>query len=397
MQDRILTDWLDNYLVYTHNSEPSEMYRLWSGISVISGVLQRKCKLDWGELVFYPNLYTILVGPPAARKGTAMNQAFPFLENLNIKIAAESITREALIQELKNSNDNDLDIKTGKMHFHSSLTIWAQELTVFLGYSNLQLLSDLTDWYDCRNKWTYRTKNMGTDEIVGVYVNLFGATTPDLLRSTMPLDAIGGGLTSRMIFVYEWDKEKLVVYTGLTNKEKQIKENLYIDLERIRMLSGTFRTTPDVIDIWAQWYTYQENNPPFRDSRFNSYFQRRGNHIMKLAMICSASRTSNMIITGDDFNRAINILNRTEKKMSQTFSGVGKASHADVLTKVYTDLRFAGKEGMKYSELLAIYRDDADDWIMDKIIKTLKAMKYIETIINGDDTTIIALKLDDGD
>jgi len=395
MGDRILDDWLANYLVMTDNSEPSAMYRLWSGISVISGVLQRKCKLDWGELVFYPNLYTVLVGPPAARKGTAMNQAFSFLEDLNIKIAAESITREALIQELKNSNDNDLDINTGKMHFHSSLTIWAQELTVFLGYNNLQLLSDLTDWYDCRNKWTYRTKNMGTDEIVGVYVNLFGATTPDLLRSTMPLDAIGGGLTSRMIFVFEWDKEKLVVYTGLTEKERQIKKDLSMDLEKIRMLSGTFKTTSDVLQIWAEWYTEQEKNPPFRDSRFNGYFQRRGNHIMKLAMVCSASRTSDMIITGDDFYRAIDILNRTEKKMPHTFSGVGKASHADTLSKVYTDLRMAGDEGMKYSELLSIYRDDADSFIMDKIITSLKAMKYIDVIVGNKDTTIRALKLEE--
>jgi len=394
MKDRILDDWLDSYLILTNNSEPSTMFRLWSGISVISGVLQRKCRLDWGELVFYPNLYTVLVGPPAARKGTAMNQAFPFLENLNIKIAAESITREALIQELKNSNDNDLDVKTGKMYFHSSLTIWAQELTVFLGYNNLQLLSDLTDWYDCRNKWTYRTKNMGTDEIIGVYVSLFGATTPDLLRSTMPLDAIGGGLTSRMIFVFEWDKEKLVVYTGLNEEEKRLKENLFIDLEKIRMLSGVFKTTPEVLEIWAEWYTQQEKNPPFKDSRFNGYFQRRGNHIMKLAMICSASRCSDMIITGNDFKRAINILSHTEKNMPYTFSGVGKATHADTMAKIYTDLRMAGDRGMKYSELLAIYRDDADNFILDNIISTLKAMKYVETIINGNDTVIKAIKLD---
>ena len=65
MKDRILDSWIDNYLIYTDNSEPPRMFRLWSAISVIAAVLQRKCKLPWGTLTFYPNLYTVLVGPPA--------------------------------------------------------------------------------------------------------------------------------------------------------------------------------------------------------------------------------------------------------------------------------------------------------------------------------------------
>ncbi|GAG17670.1 unnamed protein product, partial [marine sediment metagenome] len=96
-----------------------------------------------------------------------MDQARYFLDELGIKLAAEAITREALIRELKNSSADDIDHETGKATHHSSLTIWAQELAVFLGYYNHQLLSDLTDWYDCKSKWTYRTKTMGTDEIIG--------------------------------------------------------------------------------------------------------------------------------------------------------------------------------------------------------------------------------------
>ena len=378
MKDRILDSWIDNYLIYTDNSEPPRMFRLWSAISVIAAVLQRKCKLPWGTLTFYPNLYTVLVGPPAARKGTAMNQAFPFLERLNIKVAAEAITREALIRELKNANDNDIDIKTGKMVFHSSLTIWAQELTVFLGYNNLQLLSDLTDWYDCRNKWTYRTKLSGTDEITGVYVNLFGATTPDLIKSTMPMDAIGGGLTSRMIFVFEWDKGKTVPYTGLNDKEREIELALIADLERIRMLNGDFKTTSGFMELWISWYSGQEHNLPFRDAKFNGYFQRRGNHIMKLAMIVNASRSSEMIIEEKDLAEAIKILDLTEKRMINTFSGVGKMSHADVMSKIMSEVSLAGDEGITKSELLNLHLGDTDDWTIDKVFATLESMKFIK-------------------
>jgi len=382
---RILNDWIDNYLIYTDNSEPPKMYRLWSAISTIAAVLQRKCRFNWGSLVFYPNMYVVLVGPPAARKGTAMNQAFPFLEHLDIKRSAEATTRESLIQQLKNSAANDTSTD-GTFIFHASLTIWAQELTVFLGYHNHQLLSDLTDWFDCRHHWKYQTKHEGTDEITGVFVNLFGATTPDLIRSTMPLDAIGGGLTSRMIFIFEQNKGKVVYYPGLTKTEHELGEKLAEDLARIHMLRGRFQVAKDFIPQWAEWYLAQEGNPPFMDNRFAGYFERRATHILKLCMIVSASRSEKMIITTKDLERSIEILNMTERKMSQTFSGVGQSPQAGVLVQVMNDIGMRGQ--MTFSELLDIYKNDADKWTLEKIMDTLVSINFVmKPIIKGSTIT----------
>lgn len=385
---RDLTDWIDAYLEYSQNSEPPEMFRLWSAISTIAAVLQRKCRFDWGTLTFYPNMYIVLVGPPASRKGTAMNIAYPFLEELQIKCAAEAITREALIRELKNANDNVVT-SDGKMFFHSSLTIWSQELTVFLGYQNFQLMSDLTDWYDCRNQWTYRTKNMGTDEIIGVFVNLFGATTPDLIRSTMPLNAIGGGLTSRMVFVYEQNKGKVVPYPALSERERSLKSRLQNDLARIHLLTGGFRVKKDFLNRWIEWYPYQEQHPPIEDPRFAGYLERRATHIMKLCMIVNAARTDSMVITSGDLERAVAILEKTEKNMTMTFSGVGKESHADVLVSIMNDLGMAGE--LTFSQLLGKYKDDVDAWRLEKVMETLIRMKFARAIAGPSDTTYVKI------
>ena len=387
--NRKLPDWISSYLACVQNTEPPETYHLWSAISTIAAVLQRKCRLDWGTLKFYPNMYIVLVGPPAARKGTAMNLAKPLLDEMQIKTAAEAITREALIRELKNANDTIIS-DDGKMFFHSSLTIWSQELTVFLGYQNQQLMSDLTDWYDCRNQWTYRTKNMGTDEIIGVYVNLFGATTPDLIRSTMPLDAIGGGLTSRMIFVFEENKGKVCPYPALSAEEQNTMDELIYDLARIHMLSGQFRTNEAFLEKWLEWYPWQEANPPFRDPRFEGYMERRANHVMKLSMICNASRTDSMIVTEKDLERAIEIIIMTEKKMPLTFSGVGRLNEADVMTKIMNDVAMAGS--MKFSDILNRYKTDINSWHLENLMQSLQAMKFVKRIIGVDDIEFIYTK-----
>lgn len=386
MTKRLIEDWIEGYLQFTDNSEPPRMFRLWTAISVIAAVLQRKCRFNWGSLVFYPNMYVVLVGPPAARKGTAMNQGFPFIEELDINRSAEATTRESLIQQLRSASDSEVG-PDGSLLFHASLTIWSQELTVFLGYNNEQLLSDLTDWFDCRDNWKYQTKHEGTDDITGVFVNLFGATTPDLIRSTMPLKAIGGGLTSRMIFVFEHNKGKVVPYPGLSKEEMMIGKDLREDLAKIRMLRGRFVVEDAFIPKWVNWYSSQEGNPPFFDTKFNGYFERRATHILKLSMIVNAARTSNMIIRVGDLERAISILEETEKKMPQTFAGVGRYTHSELLVDVMRDIGMKGE--MTRSELLTRYSSDADKWTMEKIIETLEASKFILAPVIKEGDTIL--------
>jgi hypothetical protein len=318
-----------------------------------------------------------------------MNPGMKLLREMGIKIAAESITREALIRELKQSNDTQVDVTSGDMFLHASLTIFSQELTVFLGYNNQALMSDLTDWFDCRDSWTYRTKNMGTDEIIGVWVNLIGATTPELLQTTLPTDAIGGGLTSRMIFVFEQKKGKIVPNPFLTKEDLEVYQDLIRDLERICMMSGEFQVTEDFIERYIEWYIdYSTSDPPFEDYRFAGYLERRPTHLLKLCMIVSASHTSSRVINRVDFERALMILELTERRMPLTFAGVGKSNTADVMQRVIAVVSASGT--IEFSELLRRFYQDIDKFILEKMVDTLRSMGKVEVVREGDKTIIKA-------
>lgn len=377
MNSRLLTDWIGSYLEYTKKSEPPILYKTWTAISTIAACMRRKCLFKWGTIDVYPNLYIVLVGPPGrCRKGTAMTVGENMLRELGIKLSSSSITREALIHQLKTSSDTHIDA-TGKMFLHSSLTIFSKELTVFLGYNNQQLMADLTDWFDCGDVWEYRTKNMGTDDITGVWVNLIGATTPDLLNTTLPKDAIGGGLTSRIIFVYEQDKDHTELAPFLSNKDVETGTKLLIDLEKIAMLQGTFKATDDYIENFTTWYSHADSTPPpFDDHRFAPYFERKPTHLWKLSMIVNASRTSDMVLTGDDFDRALSILTATERMMPRTFSGFGKNKDSDTLNRVMSIVGSRGR--MTLTELQNMVYLDADKFTLNKIIETLSGMGFLQ-------------------
>lgn len=188
---RELPDWIEAWLQYMFSTESPTIYHKWVAVSMIASVLERKVFLNWDKKI-YPNFYIVLVGPPAARKGTAMWPGRELLDNMNVKIAADATTREKLIRRLKDASDTfELN---GQIHSYSALTIYSEELTVFLGYGNQELMQNMADWYDCKANWKYETKHQGIDDIDGVWVNLIGATTPGLLQDSLPRESFGGGL-----------------------------------------------------------------------------------------------------------------------------------------------------------------------------------------------------------
>ena len=373
---RLLKDWLDNFMQYTENLETARNFRLWTGISTIAACLQRKVSLPLGLLTVYPNEYIILVGPSGSGKGTAMAPGYDLLSDLGIRMSFESTTREALIRSLSKSTNTTVN-DAGILTMHSSLTIFSQELTVFLGYNNIQLMTDLCDWYDCRKSWTYDTKNVGRDEIHGVWVNLIGATTPDLLQSTMPRDAVGSGLTARLILVYSSKKDRIVYFPFLSAEQKEIGSKLREDLEQIALIKGEFKISDSFVENWINWRDSNEGTSTLSsDARFAGYVERRKAHMLKLSMILNASRTDSMVIDTIDLQRADLLMKQAERYMPRAFSGVGKSRHGDILIRIWTELSRRGV--VEREELMTKYHYDIDARELEGIIETLRTMGLLE-------------------
>lgn len=377
MSERTLGDWVDGFLEVTENTEPPRLYRLWCGISSVAAALQRKCYLRWGHYTFYPNMFVVLVGPSGARKGTAMAPAYRLLSDIGINMSAQKTTLEQLIRRLSEATHAKPDPSTGRMQMHSCITIFSDELVVFLGYQQYDMMAALCDWFDCKERWSYETKNKGKDEVLGLWVNLIGATTPALIQSNLPLESIGGGLTSRIIFVYGEGKEKSVPYPFLSQDEQDLFDDLRNDLERIHLMAGPYTVTEEFMKLWHDWYTAQDDKPPLQlhSDRFGGYLQRRPLHTLKLSMIVSASESSDMLITDEHLSRAIRILEATEQPMPNVFRGMGRSPLSDIMARV---MGFLGSTRLTtYGALLERFHNDADVQTMDKIVLALERMGYL--------------------
>lgn len=385
MSNRELPDWISGYLEYTKGSEPPLAYHTWMSISMIAGALQRKTFLQMGFERIFPNMYIVLVGPSGrARKGVALGIGKDLLSNITgITMTSENATREALIRCMKGAVTNCM-MPDGKVVFHCSITCFSEELSVFLGQSDIKFLASLTDWYDSKDSWTYETKSTGKDHLQGLCFNLLGATAPEWLQSMLPQEAIGGGFTSRVIFVVEDKKSKTVPEHILTKEETRLREALISDLNKINQLTGQFQFTPAGKKAYTDWYAKHDSDInkgifPVEDERFAGYSERRSTHIRKLMMAMSASRGDSLQLDVQDFDRANTILKATELKMARTFGGLGKAKYADVTEKV---IQYVQKiETVSRRDLLRKFHRDVDPATLKIIEEIMEGMGVVKITI----------------
>jgi hypothetical protein len=380
---RMLEDWIAGFMEYTDNTEPPYLFRKWTAISCIAAALQRKVRCEWGtSLTFYPNLYIVLVGPSATGKGTAMNPGLSIISEIPaIRLSAQATSLQALIRHLKDTNLTDINLETSEQQFHSSLTIFSKEFTVFLGYHNRELMAALCDWYDCDRRWVYETISRKREEINGVWVNLIAGTTPDLIRSSLPIESIGGGLTSRIIFVFEEKQAKLVTMPTETPRERELFQALVHDLEKISLTTGKFTWTDGFIKAWDKWCQHAVHNPPFYDSKFDGYNGRRRVHLMKLSMIHSVARGRNqMQMDESNLSEAIATLTEVENKMGLVFKGVGKSDIADIVHRATAFLTTSKSNTIPISMFMRHFENDMDKFMLDRVISTLEVSRLIKIL-----------------
>ena len=164
----------------------------------------------------------------------------------------------------------------------------------------------------------------------------------------------------------------------LSDKDILIQKELQAKLEDHMMIMGEFKLDENFKKVYEKWYEHQETYRPFDDVKFDGYFQRRPLHLLKLCMIMCISRDDleDMVIRVRDFERALDLLERTEVKMPRTFSAVGRNENVDVTTKIMYDIGIQKKIAL--SELMRRYYFDVDKDKLKAIVETLQLMDYIK-------------------
>lgn len=333
-------EFLATYLEYVEDTESPRIFHLWVAITGISACLGRRSFLPFGIGPVFPNIYSLLVGPPGTRKSTAINiMARRIRKNTGVKFAPEDTAgqRQGLIAALKGGIKDEDDEINGVLSAADAASAIklietmehkidardehvmfaaASEFDSFIGTRAREFAAFLGKMWDGED-YDYTLKNE-KHVLTHPLLTIIGGTTPANIQDSLPQSSIGQGFTSRIIFVYANRKYKDIsrpkeLPRGLEKKIDKVFNELFYYFD------GEFKETQEARKLLDDIY---HRETEISDPRFVYYCERRHQHLLKTSMCLAAARKS-LIIEIDDIKEADLILKITEEYMPDALGEFG--------------------------------------------------------------------------
>ncbi len=354
MSKRNFPDWLGAFQDYASFGEaPRRMY-FWVGCSTIAGALRRHVWIDQFYFKWYANLYVILVAPPGVvAKTTTADIGMDLLRKVpGIQFGPSVVSWQALVQAFGNAAEAfEVPIPgntgPGVYETHSPMTISSGEFGNLLNPQDKEMVDMLVNLWDGKG-FRKVTKHSGSDDVVNPWINIIACTTPAWIAGNFPEYMIGGGFTSRCVFVYADAKERYVAYPGLqVPADIEIQgQKLVADLEHIATkLVGEYKLTPDAITWGQEWYEAHNKTRPahLNDDRFGGYLARKQTFVHKVAMILAASQRDQLTITKADLEIAAVMITDLEAEMINVFRKIGRSDVSQSADRLVAYLKLRGE------------------------------------------------------
>lgn len=391
---RQLSDWLSAYMEYSAFSEAPDKFHFWTGVSCIAGALRRRVWIDQGYFQWTPNFYIVFVAPPGiVSKSTTASIGMRLLRQIpDVIFGPDAVTWQSLVQSLANATET-CEIN-GEHHSMSAITISSSEFGTFLNPNDREMVDVLVSLWDGQiGTWQKATKTQGSDSIENPWININACTTPDWIAGNFPEYMIGGGFTSRTVFVYADKKRHLVPYPKncIPENFKDMEKELVHDLEIIATeIKGEYILTAETMEWGTDWYTrHFASRPPHLDSaRFGGYLARKQTHIHKLAMIIAASESSELLVHPHHLEKADQITTSIEHDMPKVFSNIGKTDLTRISTEVLGFLQSHHKYPLQGTYQKFFERVSLPDF--ETVMKGLAEAGYVSTRNEGGVIMLIA-------
>lgn len=326
---RVLSNWLDTYVDYASHTEAPKTMHFWSGVWAVAGALRKKVWIDQVAFRWHPNFFIILVAPPGiVSKSTTAGMAERVLRSVpGVKFGPDIVTWPALVTAFSAASESFEYMD--EWHPMSALNLIASEFGNLIDPEDKAMINLFIDLWDGRRTLEKSTKMSGNDVVEGPWINMLGCTTPHWIADNMPSVTVGGGFTSRCIFVYAEKKERFIAYPKyhFPKNSDKIRADLAADLEHIAMtLCGEYILTPAARTWGETWYEKHWNVAvqKVEDDRLDGYMARKQTHMHKLAIILAASCRDALEITPADLELADKMLTIAEIDLAKVFSRIGK-------------------------------------------------------------------------
>lgn len=252
---------------------------------------------------------------------------------------------------------------------YNSLFICADELSAFMDQFDTGLIAGLTTFYDIVPYSQGRRVKDIRIKIPRPQLNILSGSTPSNLIRFVPDFAWEQGFTSRVMLVYSDDKPLIDIFK---TPFKERPAEMIHDLKVINALIGQFGWTEEYATAMHQWKLLDYPPVP-QHPKLRYYCERRYSHMLKLSMIACVDRTNVLMLTKEDFNKAMGWLLEAEVFMPEIFqSGAGSAD-SKAMDEILHFVQASGAKGINEHKIINFARTHVQ--YSHNIIKVLEIME----------------------
>lgn len=378
-------NWVNDLVAENSVVETPTSWIYWSLMCCISAAAANAYTLRTlkGNLLYYPNIYVMLLGESGLGKGYPVNLAKRLVQEADI---TRVIAGRSSIQAIVKEGASTKSVAGKSVISDARMFVVNGELSTAI-IADPDSLTILTDLYD-RNynpQWTNLLKGDGAEKLKEPYITCLFGSSPAHFYDSIPQPNIEGGYIGRNLVVYEEKRSKDVDL--LDSEEESIDEDKFTNyivpkfvphLQKIA--KNKARIIPDeaaraLFNTWRrEWRATQS---VYNDR--TGFINRVPDHILKIAMcICLARYDTNFIIIEDDIRESIANVTSLIYASQKAAEGGGLDPLAAQTKRVVEHLIAAPENQLSRKELLVKGFGDFDANTLDRITETLMEMGWVK-------------------
>ncbi len=347
--------WLQELLLATDELESPKSFWYWSALAAISAIVKDNVYLSrGGAFRQYPNIYVMLLARSGLRKGPPINLA----KRLVTKVGGSRIINgrssiQAILKEMGTAQSSPGGKLTGKC----DAFILASELSASFvdDKATMDILTDLYDRIYNDGEWKSLLK-MESFTLKDPIVSMLVGTNEPHFRNFFAEKDVQGGFIGRMFVIAESKKHR----TNSLIDELQnplIIEKLLPHLVELSKLKGEFQSLSktEAGILFNKWYTDLDAVYDRIEDKTGT-LERIGESVIKVAMLLSLSRSTDLIINLEDMEQAIVSCQRLVGNIRKSTMAQGsKQSYAEQKVLIIEELMKRETHQISQEMLLSKY------------------------------------------
>ncbi len=347
--------WLEILLHSTDELESPKAFWFWAGLSAIAAIVKDNVFIDrGGAFKQYPNIYVMLLARSGLRKGPPINLAKRLVTKTN---GSRIISGRSSIQAILKDMSMATSAPGGKVIGGADAFILASELSASFvdDKATMDILTDMYDRIYNEGEWKSLLK-METFTLNNPIVSMLVGTNDPHFKNFFADKDVQGGFIGRMFVIAESKKHR----TNSLYKPLEFPltdDALLPHLKAISKLKGPFKNfyPSEAGEIFDKWYCELDAVYDKVEDKTGT-LERIGESVIKVAMLLSLARTTDLIINTDDMQTAIIVCQKLVGNIrKKTMNQGSKQSYAEQKTLILEEMMSRETHQISQEQLLKKY------------------------------------------